>query len=274
MRYDELYKTHYRYYGNEEGDGYEVYYTDFPSIRGFGDTYDEALDDARENFARFSRSIFARSSAMTTQEKVTHGVNMIRGEGVVQDKEGGLALLLDAYEEGSKNAAYCLGLIYDQGLIQERDEERSMAYFKEGALAGIAPSQYKLGMALSHTHPKEAMGWLIVAAHNNEPHAQKLITYCSNAELATDLNLKFRSLGVDAQEALIQETITTQIAPALQADGGGVEMLGFVPGDLPAIWLKYQGHCSGCHLSSTTTAQMILETLEKAIDKRIVLYLW
>ena len=38
---DEL-RTHYHYFSNEEGDGYEIYSCDFPDVKGYGDTYEEA----------------------------------------------------------------------------------------------------------------------------------------------------------------------------------------------------------------------------------------
>lgn len=45
-------KTYYYYYGNQEGDGYEVYFEGYPDVKGWGDTYEEALEDAKENLER------------------------------------------------------------------------------------------------------------------------------------------------------------------------------------------------------------------------------
>lgn len=39
------------------------------------------------------------------------------------------------------------------------------------------------------------------------------------------------------------------------------------------VWLNYLGACSGCHLGSTSTADMLLQHFESLIDKNIVLYL-
>lgn len=76
------------------------------------------------------------------------------------------------------------------------------------------------------------------------------------------------------QKEKVEEIIQTQIAPILSSDGGGVELIHYVEGDTPEIWLRYLGACSGCHLGPTSTAGMILEQFENTIDKKIVIYLW
>ena len=45
-------RTHYHYFSNEEGDGYEVYSCDFPDVKGYGDTYEEAMADMKRNLEK------------------------------------------------------------------------------------------------------------------------------------------------------------------------------------------------------------------------------
>jgi len=45
--------THYYFFGNEEGDGYEIYFDEYPDVKGFGETFDEAYEDAIENYYRY-----------------------------------------------------------------------------------------------------------------------------------------------------------------------------------------------------------------------------
>lgn len=45
-------RTHYHYFSNEEGDGYEIYSCDDPELKGYGDTYEEAMADLQRNAMR------------------------------------------------------------------------------------------------------------------------------------------------------------------------------------------------------------------------------
>ena len=67
--------------------------------------------------------------------------------------------------------------------------------------------------------------------------------------------------------------IEAKIKPMLEGDNGGIELINYVPGNVPQVWLHYLGACSGCHLGSTSTADMVLKEFENLIDKNIVLYL-
>ncbi len=56
------------------------------------------------------------------------------------------------------------------------------------------------------------------------------------------------------------EQVLEKIRPALQADGGDVELVGIVDG---VVQLRLQGSCSGCP-SSTMTLQMGIERALKS----------
>lgn len=119
----------------------------------------------------------------------------------------------------------------------------------------------------------EAMRYLIAAAHNSNAQAQGIITYVSNSAIGGEKNDSFYQLSASAQMELIQKLIDTKITPALLGDGGGIRLVNYIPGKKPQIWLNYLGACSGCHLGSTSTADMLLKHFEAAIDKNVVLYL-
>ncbi|OHE10916.1 MAG: hypothetical protein A2513_01090 [Sulfurimonas sp. RIFOXYD12_FULL_33_39] len=119
----------------------------------------------------------------------------------------------------------------------------------------------------------EAMRYLIAAAHNNNVQAQSIITYVSNSSIGGAKNESFYLLSDFAQKKLIQDLIDTKISPVLLSDGGGVKLVNYISGENPQIWLNYIGSCSGCHLGSTSTADMLLNHFERLIDKNVVLYL-
>jgi len=117
------------------------------------------------------------------------------------------------------------------------------------------------------------MRYLITAAHNNNAQAQEIITFVSNASLSTELNKPFRLLDAKQQTVLVEDMIEKKIRPTLEADSGGITLINYIPGETPQIWLNYLGACSGCHLGSTSTADMLLDQFETLIDKNVVLYL-
>jgi Fe-S cluster biogenesis protein NfuA len=145
---------------------------------------------------------------------------------------------------------------------------------KEAADNGHVDAQLKTGLLYRQEgEVAEAMRYLITAAHNNSQQAQALITYVSNASDDAPRNSVFHDLNVQQQRALVENLIQTKIRPTLSNDGGGIELINYVGGKTPQIWLNYLGNCSGCQLGSTSTADMLLKSFETMIDKNVVLYL-
>lgn len=180
--------------------------------------------------------------------------------------------LLESISEDVR-AQYYLGEIYMNGYGVERNSEKGMDYFLQAATAGYHIAQYRLGLLLEMEDKKSSMQWLIAAAHNGNKEAQEKITFVSNASDESPKS-SFHSLDESAQRIFVENVITTHIEPLLSKDGGGIELVHYEYEQLPKIWLKYTGHCSGCSLSSTSTASMILDIFEREIDKNLVLYLW
>ena len=117
------------------------------------------------------------------------------------------------------------------------------------------------------------MRYLITAAHNENSQAQSIITNVSNASTVNSSNEIFHGLDELKQRALVENLLQTKIIPILSIDGGGIELVNYIAGVKPQIWLNYKGACSGCQLSSTSTADMLLDHFETMIDKNVVLYL-
>lgn len=62
----------------------------------------------------------------------------------------------------------------------------------------------------------------------------------------------------------VQEVLET-IRPALQADGGDVELVNVT--DENIVELRLQGHCRGCPMSQMTLALVIERTLKEQIPE-------
>lgn len=176
--------------------------------------------------------------------------------------------------KNNTNALNSLGIFYEKGLGVICNEEKSFEYYERAADTGHEAAQVKIGIWYRQKGENyKSMQYLIPAAHNGNKRAQEIITYVSNTQLDTKKNISFHSLDKSKQLLLVKKLIDTKIAPSLAQDEGGIELVNFVTGDKPQIWLSYLGACSGCHLGSTSTADMMLKHFETMIDKNVVLYL-
>ncbi|MBV5320980.1 MAG: SEL1-like repeat protein [Sulfuricurvum sp.] len=295
---DEL-RTHYHYFSNEEGDGYEIYSCDFPDVKGFGETYEEAMSDLRRNLKRNeeknmeaqslmetaitaydqkdylkAKAIWESLSATNADAMVNLGTLYVKGFGVPKNIQTAYALFNRAAELGHESASFYLGGMYENGIGVVADKEQSIRYYTVAAEANMPTAQLKLGILLRNDDVLNSMKWMIRAAHAGEAQAHSLLTYVSNQNSANDINVAFRMMDEAHQYAKVEMVIRDNLAPILASDGGGVELVNYVSGDTPEIWLRYLGACSGCHLGPTSTAGMILEQFENVIDKKIVIYLW
>lgn len=295
---DEL-RTHYHYFSNEEGDGYEIYSCDFPDVKGYGDTYEEAMSDLRKNLKRYeekgmeaqslmetaiiaydkkeymtAKSIWEGLSATNTDAMVNLGTMYVKGFGVPKSISTAFTLFERAAAYGHETASFYMGGMYENGIGVPENKAEAIRYYTTAAEANMPTAQLKLALLLREEDVLTSMKWMISAAHAGEAQAHSLLTYVSNMSQATDINVAFRMMDESSQRAKVEMVIAENLAPTLASDGGGIELVNYVGGDTPEIWLRYLGACSGCHLGPTSTAGMILEQFENVIDKKIVIYLW
>jgi hypothetical protein len=295
------YALDYFGFSNEEGDGCVAQFVDFPEIKGIGDSFEEAEEDAYERLEAYFQNqeeqkmttfeagvsayeakqykeaydLFVDSAAKADANAMVNlGVMAMQGKGCGRDIEAAKSWFAKAAERGNMHAMMSLAQIHEKGIDGTPDAKGALQYYRAAADIGHVDAQFKAGMLLKEAGQKaEAMRYLITAAHNNNVRAQEVVTYVSNKELATLRNEPFRSLPVEKQITLVMQVIDQKIRPTLEADSGGIELLNYLPGETPQIWLNYLGACSGCHLGSTSTADMLLDAFEELIDKNVVLYL-
>lgn len=295
------YELDYLGFSNEDGDGCVAVFVDFPDVKGIGDTFEEAREDAHERLELYFKrqekrmsttfeqgvqayeskqfneaySLFTDAASKDNANAMVNlAVMTMQGRGCARDIEGAKQWFVQAAEKGNKHAMMSLAQIMEKGLDGKADEAAALGFYRAAADRGHVDAQCKAGVILREKGEKvQAMQYLIAAAHNNNSQAQEIITYISNKDLAATLNQPFRSLPPEKQRLLVMQVIDQKIRPTLEADNGGVELLNYVPGETPQIWLNYLGACSGCHLGSTSTADMLLDAFEELIDKNVVLYL-
>ncbi|MFA6189525.1 MAG: NifU family protein [Sulfuricurvum sp.] len=221
-----------------------------------------------------AKAIWESLSGSNSDAMVNLGTIYVKGFGVAKNINMAYELFERAALLGHETAAFYLAGMYENGIGVTASAAESIRYYTVAAEAGMATAQLKLGILLRNDDVQSSMKWMIKAAHAGESQAHSLLTYVSNQNEASDINVAFRMMDEASQRGIVESVISENLGPILASDGGGVELVHYVIGDTPEVWLRYLGACSGCHLGPTTTAGMILEQFEKAIDKNIIIYLW
>lgn len=239
------------------------------------ETFDKAVTAYETKHYNEAYGLFEELSDTNSNAMVNLALMHLKGEGCDKNSEKALNLFERAADnDNNLKALFSLGAFYEKGLSGSADAKKSFEYYKKAADYGHVDAQLKTGlMYRQEGNIARAMRYLITAAHNNNQQAQSIITYVSNSSEAKERNGAFHDLDEARQRVLIENMIETKIRPTLSNDGGGIELVNYVGGKTPQVWLNYLGACSGCQLGSTSTADMLLDHFETLIDKNVVLYL-
>ncbi len=236
--------------------------------------FDKAVEAYETKKYTEAYALFKEVAQTNTSAMVNLALMHMKGTGCEKNNDTALTWFEHAAAQDNIKALYNLGTFYEKGMNGHIDNDKALLYYKQAADNGFVDAQLKTGLLYRQNGKiEEAMRYLITAAHNNNNQAQSLITYVSNASVVFVPNNAFHALDVAAQRLLVENLIVTKIRPTLASDNGGIELINYIGGETPQIWLNYLGACSGCHLSSTSTADMLLNHFETMIDKNVVLYL-
>jgi len=77
----------------------------------------------------------------------------------------------------------------------------------------------------------------------------------------------FLKLGIDDQVLLVNEALSDQVFPALEMDGGGMEIMDIEGTD---VLIRYYGACGNCPIGESGTLMFIQNTLREKVDPRIL----
>ncbi len=251
-------------FSNEEGDGCVCAYIDF-DIKGVGDTFEEAYEDAQkllekeikrrlekgenvplptpQDTTRHNEALQAyqkkdhytafklwqqEADLFNTQAMVNIATLYAQGLGVARDMDKAIAWFKKASYFGNSTAAFNLGRLYENGLYVAESRDEAVYYYRLAAKREHSAAQYNLALLLEKEAIAEAMKWMIKAAYNGNTQAQSLITNASNADLGAPITLNgaFRSMEPAKQEEKVQAIVEDEIIPKLALDGGSIELVG------------------------------------------------
>jgi len=76
----------------------------------------------------------------------------------------------------------------------------------------------------------------------------------------------FLKLSIDDQVNLIHQALEPEVYPALQMDGGGMEIMDIEDTN---VLIRYHGACGNCAIGETGTLGFIEHTLRSQVDERL-----
>ncbi|WP_207061185.1 tetratricopeptide repeat protein [Motiliproteus sp. SC1-56] len=154
-------------------------------------------------------------------------------------------------------AAFNLGILYEQGLGVKADMAQALRFYRQGAEAGSRAAAYQLGLIyLEHSEfrdRQQAEHWLSVAALDGDSDAAALLQQLDNSSAPNDPMDEVRILLVrgEVEQALMQ---LTQMAQAMPPDYRAVTRL---------AWLYETG--LGVERNIETAARLFRQAAEAGI---------
>lgn len=127
-------RTHYHYFSNEEGDGYEIYSCDFPDVKGFGETYEEAISDLRVNLKR------NEGKKMEEETRMQQAIKAYDAKDFMSAKS-----IWESLSSSNSDAMVNLGTMYAKGFGVAKNISTAFSLFERAASLGHEVASFYLG---------------------------------------------------------------------------------------------------------------------------------
>ncbi|MEJ2414264.1 MAG: NifU family protein [Sulfurimonas sp.] len=206
------------------------------------------------------------------------GLMYLKGEGVGKDFTKAREYFEMASEYDNDSANYNLALMYQTKLGVEEDEEKTIDFFRRAVAKNHQGANFRLGLMLLKDRTdlakvKEGFNCMLSAAKTNHPMAlAQMGGVDKTPNTSCQPNLAFRNSPKEKQVELVMDAIDRYIRPILVKDGGDITLIDYLNDPDIEVRLAYQGNCAGCSMASTTTYEIIMNTLSQVIDENIRVY--
>lgn len=207
------------------------------------------------------------------------GLMYLKGEGVEKDFTKAKEWFEKASDYDNDSANFNLALMYQTKIGVEEDIEKAIDYFRRAVRKGHVQASFRLALVLLKDRKnlerlKEGFDCMIKAASNGHTMAKIQLTGSDKSiEDIAELNQFFRAKDLKTQLETINDALERYIRPILKKDGGDVILIDYKNEPEIELRLAYQGNCVGCSIASTGTYEMIKNTIEQVIDKRVRIYI-
>lgn len=241
--------------------------------------HEEALSAYKNKNYKLAYDLWLSEADSNDQAMANLGIMHTKGEFVEKDFLKAKEWFEKAIKYDNSSAYFNLALMYQTKLGVEEDIPKAIELFRKAVENNHIQANFRLALLLladrtNSENVKEGFDCMLRAAKGGNMMA-KVQLGGLDKEIAKDveINSNFRDKSREAQLEIINDALDRYIRPTLIKDGGNIALIDYITYPDYELRLAYQGNCAGCSLASTSTFQMISNTMESVIDKAIRIYI-
>lgn len=206
------------------------------------------------------------------------GLMYLKGEGVEKDYTKAKEFFESASSYDNDSANFNLALMYQTKIGVEEDISKATDYYRRAVRKNHVQAAFRLALILLKDRTnldgvKEGFYCMLKAAKSGHVMATVQLTGVDKPLVEeAELNEFFRAKDLETQLEIINDALERFIRPILKKDGGNIILIDYINEPDIELRLAYQGACVGCSIASTGTYEMIRNTIEQIIDKKVRIY--
>lgn len=237
-----------------------------------------ALDAYKNKDFKKAHDIWVEEAKLKNDQAMANlGLMYLKGEGVEKDYTKAKEWFEQASAYDNDSANFNLALMYQTKIGVEEDIPKAIDYFRRSVAKNHVQAAFRLALILLKDRTdlkgvKEGFDCMLKAAKAGHVMATVQLTGVDKPLEDGELNKNFRAKSLEDQLEILNDALERFIRPILKKDGGNIILLDYLNEPEIELRLAYQGACVGCSIASTGTYEMIKNTIEQVIDKRVRIY--
>ena len=237
-----------------------------------------ALEAYKNKDFKKAHDIWIEESKLKNDQAMANlGLMYLKGEGVEKDYTKAKEWFEQASAYDNDSANFNLALMYQTKIGVEEDIPKAVDYFRRSVAKNHVQAAFRLALILLKDRTdlkgvKEGFDCMLKAAKAGHVMATVQLTGVDKPLEDGELNKNFRAKSLEDQLEILNDALERFIRPILKKDGGNIILLDYLNEPEIELRLAYQGACVGCSIASTGTYEMIRNTIEQVIDKRVRIY--
>ena len=237
-----------------------------------------ALDAYKNRDFKKAHDIWVEEAKLKNDQAMANlGLMYLKGEGVEKDYTKAKEWFEQASAYDNDSANFNLALMYQTKIGVEEDISKAVDYFRRAVAKNHVQAAFRLALIQLKDRTdlhgvKEGFDCMLKAAQAGHVMATVQLTGVDKPLEDGELNRNFRTKGLGDQLEILNDALERFIRPILKKDGGNIILIDYINEPEIELRLAYQGACVGCSIASTGTYEMIKNTIEQVIDKRVRIY--
>ncbi|MDZ7818749.1 MAG: NifU family protein [Aliarcobacter sp.] len=238
-----------------------------------------ALEAYKNKDFKKAHDIWIEEAKLKNDQAMTNlGLMYLKGEGVNKDYTKAKEWFEQASAYDNDSANFNLALMYQTKIGVEEDISKAIDYYRRAVRKNHVQAAFRLALILLKDRTnldgvKEGFYCMLKAAKSGHVMATVQLTGVDKPLVEeAELNEFFRAKDLETQLEIINDALERFIRPILKKDGGNIILIDYINEPDIELRLAYQGACVGCSIASTGTYEMIRNTIEQIIDKKVRIY--